>query len=243
MTHKPTRDDRQRLEALYREHGETEPDAGLDWRIRARAHREARSGRLPRPGHWLGGAAVAASLFVVVSVVMRMEPPQGGSPDAVPLQREPSPGAEDSLPAPRRRESSEQSVRQLAPARSDRAAADAFEPAPPPALFSRAESAGESERASDELLEEERARTLERLAADRVPLDPELGFPDGRIVPETGPQMEVEQRLWLIEQYLSVGNEARAREELERFRVDFPQANVPKSLTDALDGLEAEVKD
>jgi hypothetical protein len=234
MTDKPTRDHRQRLEALYREQGEAEPDAGLDWRIRARAHREARSGRLPRPGHWLGGAAVAASLFVVVSVVTHTEPPQGAAPETAPRQSDSA--VQDMAPASAARQgvSPGTEVEQTKPAGSERAAPNAFEPAPPPAVLSRAEPARNAERSSSDLIEEERARTLERLAEDRVPLDPELGFPDARVQPDAARAENVQRRLWLIEQYLAVGDLSRAQAELERFRTEYPDASVPERLADAL---------
>ncbi|RFF31170.1 hypothetical protein [Wenzhouxiangella sediminis] len=87
--------DQERLAQLYREQGDIEPGPGVDQRIRAKAHDEVRPSSLPRPAHWLGGAAVAASLFVVVSIVVNMEPPQAEFPMTEPeRQGSPQPAAE-----------------------------------------------------------------------------------------------------------------------------------------------------
>jgi len=72
--------DKDRLAQLYREQGDIEPGPGVDQRIRAKARGKARSPSLPRPARWLGGAAVAASLVVVVSIVTNIEPPEAELP-------------------------------------------------------------------------------------------------------------------------------------------------------------------
>lgn len=80
MTGKEPHKDHDRLTRLYREQGDIEPGPGVDQRIRARAKADTRLSGLPRPAHWLGGVAVAASLFVVVSIVTNIQPPEAELP-------------------------------------------------------------------------------------------------------------------------------------------------------------------
>ncbi|WP_376691488.1 hypothetical protein [Wenzhouxiangella sp. EGI_FJ10409] len=80
MTGKEPHKDHDRLARLYREQGDIEPGPGVDQRIRARAKADTRLSGLPRPAHWLGGVAVAASLFVVVSIVTNIQPPEAELP-------------------------------------------------------------------------------------------------------------------------------------------------------------------
>lgn len=80
MTGKEPNKDNDRLARLYREQGDIEPGPGVDQRIRARAKADTRLSGLPRPAHWLGGVAVAASLFVVVSIVTNIQPPEAELP-------------------------------------------------------------------------------------------------------------------------------------------------------------------
>lgn len=240
MTGKQPQDDRQRLEALYREHGEAEPDAGIDWRIRAQAHREARRSSLPRPAHWLGGAALAASLFVVVSVVTQMEPPLPEFPETSRPQTEPAASRDPAAPAADResRAPAEAARQRSAPAMRDRAADDAFTPAPPAASL-LAEPAAEAEKSSGRLLEEGKDRTLDRLEQARVPLDPELGFSEAKALPESSSVEEIDRRLWLIEQFITLGDAERARLEVEAFRERYPDHDIPRSLLRALEALES----
>ena len=80
MTDRQRHDEQERLARLYREQGDIEPGPGVDLRIRARARADTRLSGAPRPAHWLGGVAVAASLFVVVSIVTNLQPPEAELP-------------------------------------------------------------------------------------------------------------------------------------------------------------------
>lgn len=64
-----------RLEALYREAGDIEPDAGLDRIIRARADESVRINSSPMKPPWLGGLITAAVAMVAIAVVMQQTPP------------------------------------------------------------------------------------------------------------------------------------------------------------------------
>lgn len=107
MTAKERHDDEERLTRLYREQGDIEPGPGVDQRIRAKARSEIRPSSLPRPAHWLGGVAVAASLFVVVSIVTNIQPPEAQLPvsESTRTTAEPGAGARQApkaeAPAPR----------------------------------------------------------------------------------------------------------------------------------------------
>lgn len=100
-------DEHDQLARLYREQGNAEPGPGVDQRIRAKARAEVRSSSTPRPAHWLSGVAVAASLFVVVSIVTHIEPPEAELPVSEPARTSADAGArprqapEPPAPAPR----------------------------------------------------------------------------------------------------------------------------------------------
>lgn len=75
------RNDR-KLETLYREAGDVEPDSGLDRIIRARAAEAAGSARSPRRIPWLGGLVTASVAIVAIAVVVQQTPPDGQPPGA-----------------------------------------------------------------------------------------------------------------------------------------------------------------
>lgn len=87
--------DDERLTRLYREQGDVDPGPGVDQNIRARAREEVRPSSLPRPAKWLGGAAVAASLFVVVAIVTNTQPPEPELPRGESRQTSPEAGASE----------------------------------------------------------------------------------------------------------------------------------------------------
>ena len=64
-----------RLEALYREAGDVEPDAGLDRIIRARADEAVRVGRSSNRLTWLGGLVTASVSIIAIAVVLQQAPP------------------------------------------------------------------------------------------------------------------------------------------------------------------------
>jgi len=67
---KPTID----LESMYREHGDIEPDPGLDRMIRARADEAAQGSRSRRPAPWIGGLVTASVALIAIAVVLRQAP-------------------------------------------------------------------------------------------------------------------------------------------------------------------------
>lgn len=75
------RNDR-KLETLYREAGDVEPDAGLDRIIRARADEAAGRARSPSRIPWLGGLVTASVAIVAIAVVLQQTPPVRQPPEA-----------------------------------------------------------------------------------------------------------------------------------------------------------------
>jgi hypothetical protein len=237
MTGKDRPHDEAELTRLYRAQGDAEPDAGLDWRIRARARHAVRPSGLPRPAHWLGGLAVAASLFVVISIVTQVPPPQV----ELPTPSEESSQAPARLderavvaePAPRPESRAVEARRREPEAAAERASADAFAPAPPPELARQRPPADDQAQAGAFSLSDRPSAEAEfDLDTDApIPLNPELGFePDEKAEPLDRVELEVERRLWLIERLISVGNAERARREIEAFRERFPEREMPAEL-------------
>lgn len=237
MTGKERDNETDRLARLYREQSDIEPGPGVDQRIRAQAREEVRPGRLPRPAQWLGGAAAAASLFVVVAVVTDVQPPGSGPPGNQPDK------AGDSRPAA---ESSAFSAGE--PLDDDRQ---------PELRSGRAPAAPQSPQAVRASEEEARPRGStghDRLDASEVfqqmsetgpsPRD-ELEEAQGPIVRPRLDEMQdrsagVDRALWLIDRLISVGNVERARAEVETLREQHPGQEIPQDLLQQLEELEAD---
>lgn len=242
MTGKYRQHDEERLARLYREQGDIEPGPGVDQRIRARARDEVRPGRLPRPAHWLGGAAVAASLLVVVSIVINLEPPQPEWPQGE-LERQGLPAPDEAV------DRSESSAFSAARSRSP-------EPAAEPAMdqvmqnFSRPPEDATTDHRPAASVAEEVARTAreqyESLGASRPPgqsleeardLLPPVGEAESGLLDDES--AEAHRALWLIDRLISVGNVQRARIEIDRFGARFPDRELPPELLAELERLES----
>lgn len=220
MTSKEPDNEPGRLERLYREQADIEPGPGIDQQIRARARDEARPARLPRPAQWLGGVAVAASLFVVVAVVTDLRSP---GPE-LPGEDRGTPA--DSAPAARagRAESSAFSTGQPIDGKSQLDLRSRREPAAPQAAQL---SSGQAESAVKPSPHNE--------------LDEGLGpIPRPRLDQMQERSRDVDQALWLIERLISTGNAERARAEVERLRELHPGQEIPPDLLKQLEELEAD---
>jgi len=221
------------LARLYREQGDIEPGPDVDQRIRARAKADTRLSRLPPPAHWLGGVAVAASLFVVVSIVTNIQPPEAELPPA------PHAPVADDVAGSATGPAVEAEPRAPA-AKADRTGEDDFDSAPLQRLQLRERSQEEGRSAELESAEPESRAESDISTGERVLLDPELGLSD-RI--ETRPLSEsmsdVEGRLWLIEQFIAIGNAERARAEINEFRERYPEREIPARTVAALERLES----
>jgi hypothetical protein len=237
--------DEERLARLYCEQGDIEPGPGVDQRIRSNARDQVRPGSLPRPAHWLGGVAVAASLFVVVSVVINIEPPEAELP-AGELNRSSRSGeageadragTSDFVPASRprveKRARPEPAMDQAMPVLSA--------PPPEPTMERRLRdsAADDAERTAREQfealgesrsVEADKARAREALqsAGETELLEEEAGGAQGA--------------LWLIDRLISAGNAQGARAEVEAFRRQYPERAIPPALLDRLEALEGEAR-
>lgn len=246
MTGKEPHKDIDRLARLYREQGDIEPGPGVDQRIRERARTPTRRPHLPRPARWLGGMAVAASLFVVVSIVTNIQPPEAELPSTegardhdTPLRVEtdaaqsPAAGDRSSSPSELSTKPEPAPLKQrsgpLQPATTagDESARQARSSAPeetPGTARERQEWSGESRRSPDDLAEME-----EELApASEFHFD---------LAGEN--RSEAERALWLIERRISDGNAERARTEIEKFRERYPEHEFPPELIAELEKLES----
>jgi len=237
--------DAERLAQLYRQQSDIEPGPGVDQRVRARARNEARPSSLPRPAHWLGGVAVAASLFVVVSVVTNIQPPEAELP-ASDLNR--ASGQSESVETDRSEASDFMPARQhrvekdaVAEPTMDRAAPMLSAPVSEPQKERRLRdsAADDAERTALEQYEslgqsrqpdEEQAQVREMLqpAGDIELLEKEAGGARGA--------------LWLIDRLIAGGNAQGARAEVEAFRRQYPERAIPPALLDRLEALEGEAR-
>jgi hypothetical protein len=215
--------DEERLALLYREQGDREPGPGVDQRIRARARSRVRSSSAPRPAHWLGGAAVAASLFVVVSIATRIEPPRP-EPRGTTVQE-----ATDARSRPTAETSRSAADDQAAAMRSSPPAAGADAAAGEPTVRARPEpgiDAAALERGARARFEESA-----RSAETRLQPDHELGLePTSSAGLVDDQAADADHALWLIERLIAVGEIERARSELAEFRERHPQREVPDEL-------------
>lgn len=246
MTGKERHDEyhEQRLARLYREQGDIEPGPGVDQRIRAHARDKAHPARVPRPAQWLGGAAVAASLFIVVSVVVNIDPPRPDLPQSD-IQ------AESGSAPMRDADRSEASSFSAEPSRLS------VDEAEPPAVLERAApmlsapaSAPVMQRRERQSAADDAARTAqEQYEALGASGQNEAGRADAREMLRPGEEAErevlaegltgPEASLWLIERLISVGNAERARAEVEAFRESYPEREIPPRLLSRLEELEA----
>jgi hypothetical protein len=223
--------DAERLQRIYREQGDREPGPGVDQRIRARARSRVRSSSAPRPAHWLGGAAVAASLFVVVSIATRIEPPRP-EPRGTTVQE-----ATDAQSRPAAETSRSAADNQAAAMRSSPPAAGADAAAGEPTVRARPDpgiDAAALERGARARFEESA-----RSAETRLQPDPELGLERTSSAGLVDDQAaDADHALWLIERLIAVGNTDEARTRIEAFEAEHPAREIPESLLERLQQLE-----
>lgn len=93
--HQNDNKDSPRLEALYREAGDIEPDAGLERVIRARADEAVRLGRSASRRPWLGGLVTASVAIVAIAVVLQQTPPHEPGTESRSVPKTPSVTAGD----------------------------------------------------------------------------------------------------------------------------------------------------
>lgn len=244
MTGKHRQHDEERLARLYREQGDIEPGSGVDQRILTRARDKVRPGRLPRPAHWLGGAAVAASLLVAVSIVINLEPPQPEWP----------PGELERQAEPARDEAGDRTESSAFSAARSRGSQEV--PAAEPAMdqimqsFSRPPEEATADHRPAESVAEEVGRTAreqyESLGASRPPgqsleeardLLPPVGEVESGLLDDES--AEANRVLWLIDRLITVGNVQRARVEIDRFTTRFPEREIPPELLAELERQES----
>lgn len=221
------RNDKQdaRLEALYREAGDVEPDAGLDRIIRARADEAAGSHRSSSRLPWLGGLVTASVAIVAIAVVLQQSPPSQPAQDSfAPLEEsEPEAYMSPSLGADAEMKSSSEMRRARSEIRDMQSAgADAPEAAPPPspaALPTPAQS----------LSEEQRAARRGDIVAEQAVNVAEPAEAVARGITEDPDAM-----LTRIEELLEQDEIQPARELLETFRQKYPEHAIPEKIEKAL---------
>ena len=244
MTGRERHDEQERLAQLYREQGDIEPGPGVDQRIRARARADTRLSGAPRPAHWLGGVAVAASLFVVVSIITNIEPPEAelpatgtnrtsGSSEAADIERVESP---DAMPA-RQRGSGEQAEAEKG---MDRAMPMLSAPPPEPLMERRVRdsAADDAERTAREQYQSLGASRQAESDRVQVPEMPDAAAKAGLELLDEG-ATGAQRALWLIDRFISIGNAERARAEVEAFRERYPAREIPQQVLSDLEQLES----
>ncbi|NBB92326.1 MAG: hypothetical protein GVY32_04060 [Gammaproteobacteria bacterium] len=235
--------DDERLAQLYGEQGDIEPGPGIDQRIRARARDAAPSSRLPRPASWLGGVAVAASLVVVVAIVVDTEPPGRGMPEAEPVtpsQSMPSGDAD-------RAGASAFSASETEAAGQDAVAEPAMEqaipspavPSPSPPMERRARDSAADDAARTAREQYEALGSLRQTDTDGAEARELLRTTEQAGLDQRDDQsVAAERALWLIERLIDVGNTEQARARFESFRDEYPGHEIPPALLDRLEALE-----
>jgi len=209
------------LEALYREAGDVEPDAGLDRIIRARADQAARAGRSPGRLPWLGGLITASVAIVAIAVVLQQSPP------GEPVPGSPAPQASDeaeaftapSIGAGADLELSARRQRARSETQSD---ADTAQAEPPPSAA----------RANDDrqVTEQHRAARLGDIVAERA-------FNASEPAPSASKEVTPDPDAILagIDELIERNDIDHARELLEAFRREYPDHAVPEKTVNALE--------
>lgn len=228
-----------RLETLYREAGDVEPEAGLDRIIRARAEEAVGSRRSSNRLPWLGGLVTASVAIVAIAVVLQQAPPGGEPMPEAPVAGEsgepeafmaPSLGADAALKssadssAERRRVRTE--VREmLAPG------TDAAQPAPSAELRAPAQAPSRqlrSERQGDIVADQdsnvaEPERSLSEESAESSAETIAGAIADDPVA-----------MLSRIEALLEQDRIRPARELLEAFRRKYPDHAIPEKIQETL---------
>lgn len=218
-----------KLEALYRQARDVEPDAGLDRMIRARAEEASGAGRSSNRLPWLGGLVTASVAIVAIAVVLQQAPPgerslnAPGVSDDIPEKESggafmsPSLGADAALDeSPRKTQRARREVRQM------QSAVEAQKTAPAPssaALSDRAQSISRTPR---------EAQASEPVAEQ--PSDVAESEPDASAQFAEDPDAILAHIRILIER----GDLERARVLVEHFRREYPHVTVPEEIEVAL---------
>ena len=216
-----------RLEALYREAGEAEPDAGLDRIIRARADEAVRVGRSANRLPWLGGLVTASVAIVAIAVVLQQTPPAERSPAIQGLPETETPAAfmAPSVGADAALKSSDESHRARSEIREMQSAgADRLEASPPPSAARRARA--------QSLSDEQHAQRLGEVASEQAL---NVSEPAQSLSDETEETAhDPAPILARIEVLIANEEIQRARDLLEAFRHRYPDHVVPEKIREAV---------
>ncbi|MCA1778024.1 MAG: hypothetical protein LC637_01190 [Xanthomonadaceae bacterium] len=225
-----TKNDRSRreLEALYREAGDIDPEAGLDRTIRARAAEASGKARTPRRLPWLGGLAAASVALVSIAVVLQQSPPgQPAHKPATPLERR----APEALMVPSLgAQSGDQSAMDSSGKSSQTRQTRPHTPTPAQS-FAAPSGTPHSEAKDDAEMQLQRSRHEHFLAEQPgVIAEPARKIP--RIATDVGE--DPESMLKLIQAMIERDEIQRAREQFERFRRQFPEHPIPENIDQIL---------
>lgn len=211
-----------RLEALYREAGDVEPDAGLDRIVRARADEAVRTSRSSSRLPWRLGGLVTASVGVLaIALVLQQSPPGPPTPEAgAPLERsEPEAFMSPSVGADAASKSATAPPSEAREMESAGADAPEAAPAPSPSLGEPLQS----------LSEEARAARLNGIVAEQAANVAE----SANSLPEEIAD-DPDKMLDRIEALIERDEIPRARERLERFRREYPDRPIPEEIEKAI---------
>ena len=240
-----------RLETLYRQAGDVEPEAGLDRIIRARAEEAVGSRRSSNRLPWLGGLATASVAIIAIAVVLQQAPPGGEPMPEAPVAGEsgepeafmaPSPGADAALKSSA--DSSSESRRARTEAREMQApGAGPVPPAPPAAPRAPAQAPSRQMR----------VERLGDIVADQASnvAEPERSLPEESTTSGAEADSEASETsretttletidddpvamLARIEALIQRGELQRARESFDLFRRAHPDHAVPEEIETAL---------
>lgn len=217
------------LEALYRDAGDVEPDAGIDRIIRARAGEAADTRRSTNRLPWLGGLVTASVAIVAIAVVLQQTPPgpppaeapEAADAEALESRRfmAPSVGADATL------ESSAEAQRARREMRQMQSIAETAEEAPPQAE-PRPSAAALDDRANAVSEQDRPVVISERRRAE---------LPDkGVVEPAHSKSAEIDEDpaaiLARIESLIDTGEHRRALELLDAFRKNHPDHPIAEDI-------------
>ena len=210
------------LEALYRQAGDVEPEAGLDRIVRARAEQARREQASPKRLPWLGGLVTASVAVVAIAVVLQQPPPGESGPETIgPTElREPEAFMAPSIAAPAEREESR------AADRAGKANGNLQSVASPQARLAptHAPTAPESE-AETRQNRSQLARDTEQQAG--------IAVEQYRVI-SADIADDPDRMLTEIRNLLANGETGQARELLTRLRANHSDYTVPEEIEEAL---------
>lgn len=212
------------LEALYREAGDVEPDAGLDRIVHARADEARREQASPKRLPWLGGLVTASVAIVAIAVVLQQAPPGESRPETIgPTKlREPEAFMSPSVGAPAEQDES------AAANRPDSRTLQTVVPSQQRPTLAPGSVAPEPEAAT----EEERSRR-ERNIGEQTGIATETDRVISAEIADDPDRMLAE-----IRRLLDEGKIERAREGLARLRAKHPDHPIPESIEKVLAPLD-----